>query len=450
MTIPRLTVLLAVITLVLSSVYAEVAAPEAVDWIESENHFLKKNDSTETPTLLIVHNSQKYWVIPIIAGQNLATFFPISFGDKTLSVNEGINRELYATARFLRGYLNYRQQLSSQNKSWIVDSGNALILTDLASQLKKAKFSMFNLKTELERVGETSDIDAMQGRLSQMAEVATELGDNINSALATESDFLFEPNTADISGIKDSFGTVYDSLLQLEALAREYQDMETDLKTKISTSTKLSASERNNLIPLASAPPGLYTIGSKPIGNWVIATNENKQTLESLFNQAKSLSFLDGAVLEFKKRVKQNETYQGIFGVDPEFSQSSGSESLKLAIDDIQLPEKKTLWKNQEQLQAALTQYQAAVDLLNAEEFELSQVATQQAKSAVLSVIADGFVIEKTDSFNPQDLVNIGIIGFILVILVYALKNRGNIMNAISSGGQAKETEFDPYGWQKK
>lgn len=445
----QIAAVLLLLTVLLEGVFASVAAPEAVDWIENQNHFLKKNDSIETPTVLIEHDNQKYWLIPVIAGADLTTFFPVSFADKTVSVNEGVNRELFATARFLRGYLPYRNQ-SRTNKSWFIGSDNAFIISNLSSDLKSSQFQLNNLKSELDSVGETSDIDSMQAALSQMADVATALGDNISAAVTTENDFLENPSTATVASIKEKFGVAYDSLFQLESLARQYQEMENELKTKISGSAKLTAAERNNLIPLASAPQSLYTIGSKNIGNWVITANENKQSVETIFNQSKSLSFLDTAVSEFNKRLRQNETYQGIFGVDPEFSAASGSPSLKLAIDDLQLPEKKSLWKNRGELQTALTQYQSAVDLLNSEEFELSKIAAQKAKSAVLNVIADGFVEEQPTGINPQDLINAAIIGFILVILVYALKNRGNIMTAISSGGENKETELDFYGWNKK
>ena len=431
-----------------SSALGAVAAAEAVDWIENQNQYLKKNDSTETPTVLIGHNAQKYWLVPVIAEQDLATFFPVFFGDKAVSVNDGINRELFSTARFLREYLPYKNQVQT-NKTWFIGSDNAFIISKLVDDLQSAQFSLNNLKYELDKAGVSNDIDSMKASLNQMADTAGHLSGDISASLTTESDFLLEPTTDNDSSIKDSFAVAFDSLLELEGLAREYREMENDLKTTISTSEKLAAFERNNLIPLASAPPSLYTIGSKPIGNWVIIANENRQSVNTIYSQSKALPFLDSAVLEFKKRNELNETYQGIFGTDPEFSASSGSPSLKLALDDLQLPDKKTLWKNQEQLRTALLQYQSAVDLLNSEEFELSKVATQKSKTATLNVLADGFLAEETNEFDPQSLFNVAVIGFVLVILVYALKNRGNIMGAISGSG-TNETEMDPYGWNKK
>lgn len=427
--------------------WAAIAAADAVSFVETENNFLKKNEQLETPIVPITHDGKKYWMVPLLSGEGIATYFPVSYADKTLSTNVAVNGQLFSTAQFLRDYLTYRNKLAQQNKSFFVGRDNQLIIEKLSDALQSEVYELNIIKTELKGVSEQALITEMQSSLNRMATISSDLSQKIGTAVEAESHFTNEPDSRNLSSIRDSFTDAFARLFSLEEEARGYDDKVLRLKGMISTSS-LSSDKKSQFVALANAPPDMKTIGSNSIGNWVIVSQETQAKIEQVLTASKSKVFLDAAQQELDKRIKRNKAYSEIFSPDPDFSKKTGSPSLKMAMDDLQSPDKNPLWKNQQQLGVAIEQFNTAARMLNAEEFDLSLVASQKAKRAVELVKKDGLEEPKTEEFDPTILVNIAIVALLLLIVVYFLKNRQKIVGAVVS--EPEPTEVDIYGWKKK
>jgi hypothetical protein len=437
--------LLLLLALLAASVGAAVSASEAVSFVETENNFLKPNEQLETPAVPVLHDEKKYWVVPLLSGEGVATYFPVSFADKSLSTNTAVNNQLFSTVQFLRDYLAYRNKLAQQNKSFFISRGNQLIVGNLASDLSSAVFELNVIKSELPGQQQQSLITSMQSSLNHMSGVSTDLSQKIGAGVDAESSFTNEPDSKDLESINNSFSAAFAQLYALEEEARAYETKVSQLKGFIANSS-LSPDTKTQFIARASAPPGLKTIGGNLIGDWVILSQETEQSIAQLLSKAKSKVFLDSMQQELEKRIERNRAYAAIFSPDQDFSKKTGYASLKMAMDDLQSVEKKSLWQNQAQLAVAIEQYQSAGRLLDSEEFDLSMVATQKAKLAAVNVKKDGFVPEETDSFDWSMAINIAIVAVILLAVVYFLKNRNRIIGAVAS---EEPQQVDKYGWPK-
>lgn len=427
-------------------VLAAVSAGDAVSFVETENNFLKQNEQLETPAVPILHDAKKYWVVPLLSGEGVATYFPVSFADKRLSDNQAVNAQLFSTVQFLRDYLAYRNKLAQQNKQFFVGRDNQLIIGNLSSSLASEVFELNIIKSELPGQQQQSLIGEMQSSLNRMATVSADLSQKIGVAVDAESTFTNEPGSSNLESIRDSFSAAFSQLYELEEDARSYDDKVSQLKSQIANSS-LSSDKKTQFIALATAPPALKTIGSNSIGNWVILSQETEQSIAQILNKAKSKVFLDSAQQELEKRVKRNQAFSAIFSSDPDFSKKTGFPSLKMAMDDLQSAEKKPLWENREQLAVAVDQYLAAGRLLDSEEFDLSLVASQKAKRAAEIVKRDGFVPEQPQGPDASMYVNIAIVAMVLLIVIYFLKNRQKIIGAVVS--EEEPSEGNKYGWPK-
>ncbi|MBU0636194.1 hypothetical protein KKE06_04175 [Candidatus Micrarchaeota archaeon] len=437
-----------VLVLFANSAMAAISAAEAVDFVESENNFLKQNDRVESPNVLIEHQDKKYWMVPLLAGEGAVTFFPVSFADKTLSENEAINSQLFSTAKFLRDYLEYRNSIALQNKRWFMGRDNELIIGDLSFELESEVFELNLIKEELSVPISVSGIMDMQESLSQMSSLAAELSQKISTASGAEASFTVDPTTSDITNIQDSFDDAFIVLFALEQEARVYSELVSNLKSVISSDDDLSVSEKNQFVTLADAPPALFTIGSTSIGNWVIIAQETQQQITQLLNGAQSKVFLDGAKLELERRKQQNQAFSAIYAVDEDFSDKTDYPSLQVAMNDLQSPTKMDFWENQSQLAIAIEKYANAVRFLGNEEFDLSLIETQKTKNAVELVVQDGLIGNELPPFDYSMIINILIIILILVIVMFALKNRQQLTGTVISKPEGEE--IDVYGWQKK
>lgn len=427
-------------------VWAVVSAGDAVSFVETENNFLKQNEQLETPAVPILHDAKKYWMVPLLSGEGVATYFPISYADKSLSTNQAVNAQLFSTVQFLRDYLAYRNKLAQQNKQFFVGRDNQLIIGNLSSALASEVFELNIIKSELVGKQQQSLIGDMQSSLNHMATVSADLSQKIGVAVDAESTFTNEPSSGTLESIRDSFSNAFSQLYELEGQARLYDDKVSQLKSLIANSS-LSSDKKTQFIALATAPPALKTIGSNSIGNWVILSQETEQSIVRILAKAKSKVFLDSMQQELEKRIKRNQAFSEIFSPDADFSKKTGYPSLKMAMDDLQSAEKKALWQNQEQLLVAIEQYGAAGRLLDSEEFDLSLVASQKAKRAAEIVQRDGFVEEPPQGPDVSMYVNIAIVALLLLIVIYFLKNRQKILGAVVS--EQEPSEVSKYGWPK-
>ncbi len=437
-------ILVGLMVFAVTSVHASVTAFDAVLFVSEENHFLLKSDEVEQPIVPIVHDGKKYWVVPVIRGTDVVTFIPIPFTEKKVSENQPVNDQLYSTAFFLRSYLTYKNSLATQNKKWFLGSDNQLILEQLATSLNDGIYRLNIVKSDLPQ--NATEITSMQADLAEMSSQADGLSDAIFEFVQTENQFVAEPDTKNLSSIKEQQAVANQRLFELEAQARAYKSKAESLKLAISKAT-LTADKKNNFIRLADPPADLYTIGSTSIGNWVILANDAQTQVANIYNQSKSKSFLEEAAKAFVTRNNQNNTFNVLWGIDEEFKKKTPYPTLDTAIRDITSDEKKLTWANQEQLQEAYSNWQRAVEAFDQSQYETAALLANKSKRAVERVISSGTIEEEPNPVNYGTLLNIAIIVLILVIVFYFVKNRDKILGTGQTANPDQGVDLD--AWKK-
>ncbi|GEM_PF-2504794 len=422
-----------------------ISSADSIDFVSEENHFLEPNDSVEQPVVPILHGTEKFWVIPVISGSEVATFIPVYVSEKKLSDNRAVNEALFSTAQFLRSYILYKSNLASQNKRWFLGPDNSLILSRLSRDLKDELFTLNIVKADFAQGKE--QIELMQSQLSEMSDTADQLSDAVFGFVETESEFVSAAGTSDLALIRDSAFNAFDILFELESQASAYQSEVSALKLDISQSN-LPADKKNNFINLVDPPPELFTLGSTSIGNWVIASQEARSLILAQYNLAKSKSFLDAAWAEFSSRVARNAAYAEIYGSDEPFREKAGYSSLDAAIRDMALPGNAAQWQNQEKLAQALSDFDKSVRAFENQQFDVAIALAQQSKRAAERVVAAGVIPPKADGFNPEQWINVAIIVLLIVIVLYFVRNRSHIMGAFAKSSGEESVDLD--NWKKR
>ncbi|MCR4368665.1 MAG: hypothetical protein NUV67_02035, partial [archaeon] len=85
--------LIAIVFLMVCSPFAlSVSGSEAVNFVANENHFLYDSETYSAPNVSIEFEDSSYWVIALVSGSNIVTYFPIEVDSGAISSSRATNR----------------------------------------------------------------------------------------------------------------------------------------------------------------------------------------------------------------------------------------------------------------------------------------------------------------------------------------------------------------------
>jgi len=428
---PKRFLIIAAILLLCSQAIA-ISSQEAIDFATKQNNFLYSGETAEIfPNSQIRNKGTRYWVITVLSSGSLAGFIPVNSSNSPGLPDSSIaRRELIKTAYALR----YEKQLndsSSKQGTWIFDAKNVKFFSDLAQDLKNEKVDLTTVKTGLDGFPSLqNDADALSSGLDSLHPIASQISDSLREATSFETSFLAGPDTNKLRLFEQKFQDGFDLINELEAERQAYLADKESLRQSIAL-TDLPIETKKSLYSLANVPNSLQQFGSK-----VSLAIDLEESLSEVFDN--SQSNLDTLTTGLATREKRNSAFQALYGRDEDVLEATQQPSLSRLFNVLQAEENIFLWENQDSLAEAGENWEKAEAFYESGSFKQAENFAARAKGPALRVYADGPKEQQT-VFDPSTFYTGIILLIIVLIILYAIRNRGKLKALVSREDQEVE-----------
>lgn len=419
---------------------AAVSASDAVNFVGEAHHYLYVGDSVEQPLVPVKYSDAAYWLVPVISGEQPAAYFAVKASAEELMADRSANRELFKAADTLREFLKEKGRFSKNaGAEWIVTAAYSKVFEKLGRFLGDETFELNTIASEMNDAAVDSDVESLNSQLAYMSSKCAEIGSAITDAVAVESAFTTQPNTAQTPELKKKYAAVFAMVYDLEDRALNYLDDLDRLKQKISTSA-LDASTKTYLLQLSNPPENFNNIG-----NYSLAALQLETAIESLYTRVSSR--LDSLLDEFESRLEMDKAYELLYGESAYIKEKTGGSffTLKAAVDSMLGSDNRQYWKNQGQVSSLEANWRKAEKFFSERNFSLAADYGGKARENASAVYSGGFVEREEKPLLTQELI-FQIIGLLIILLVaiYLVSKREKIMGwLMPDGGGAREGESD-------
>ncbi len=417
-----------------------ISGNDAVNFVVSSNHFLYDEETYLPPNVPIMFEGKSYWVVPVVSGNNIVTYFPVEADSGELSISRAVNRGLFETAEQLREMQLLKNSVSSNSGvDWIFTKKYETIFNETSLQLSDEVFQLNTVETTLSSAGLLVNVSGLKSQLVSMSGQASSVSEKINSASAAENSFFISPSAQAFNEMNSSFGGVFSMISALNDSSLSYQSNVDKLKQQISVSDKIDAQTKSQIFGVLEVPQGLQALRNYNL--------DSTQISESISSVLEAVSLRQDSVLsEFDSRLLKNDVYALLYGENPDLVKGSSFSSLYSAQAAILAEENRGLWKDQAKVRDLEQNYSRALKLYNEKSFSESKKYAQQAVANAVSVEKQG----KNEGLPPEPvsqdfLFQLAAILAVLLVLLYALNNRDKLSKKIF--GQREDGEGpDFYG----
>lgn len=429
--------LLLALVLLSSSAFA-LSAQEAIDFATKQNNFLYSSEIPEIyPNTRISSQGKNYWVITALSSGALSGFVPI-LDKESPSLAEGAvtRRELIKTNHVLRYYLSLKDTAVRQGL-WLFDATNVKFFSDLSQDLKNEKVDLSTVKTELAGFPSLqAKADSLNEMLGEMSPLAGEVSGSLLEAMSFESDYLAKPDTNRLGKFKANFLDSFGLIQELGNAQSDYLAELDELRQAIALAS-IAIETKQGLNSLANVPTSMQQFTSKA----TLAVGL-EQKINAIFDNA--LANADNLVLDLGTREKRNAAYLAIYARDEGIYGKTGQASLNALFNVLLSDDYYYEWKEQQELVNAKSGWEKAVSYYEAANFQQAEQFAAKAKTSGIKVYEGGFTAGN-DAINTDLIINGIIVLVIAIIAIYAIKNRGRILNAFSQ----KEEGVEMNNWDR-
>ncbi len=432
----RKIIILAFFAFLLPVASAAVSSQEAVNLVSST--LLFENESTEIlPSVLIGYLNQKYWVVSVVSGESLNSLVPVSSKDPAdVAKTPSERRELVRTAFIIRNYSQLKESLAKQGK-WVFSSTDSRFLQQLAADLGDERFDLETARTELSQYPDIQgSIDLLQEGLSRLKQQAELLSKETDGLIEFESAFMRTPDTNSVNSFKAEFDAITGAHEETERLMNAYVSGLDKVKQEVAQ-TKLDIDTKRSLSNLLSSPQRLQGFSSM-ISNAALF----EEKLQEIFDNA--LARRDTLTANLGTRIEKNKAFQALYGTSQGLIEKTNGDysTLEEAVNSIFAGEFEPLWKEQNELAKLKEGWKKAQAYYNAGNYGLAVQLSASAKNSAIKIYRAGFKEpEKQTGINTGLLINGIIVLVVLLILLFALRNRKKLYSLVSEplGGQEYE-----------
>ena len=382
------------------------------------------------------NKNKDYWVITVLNGNTLTGFIPVYDKTSSLPDSELAKRELIKTAYVLRYYLQTKNSITYQRKEyWLFNADTIKYFNDLSNDLEREKIDLTTVKATLNDYPDLqADVDLLQEKLDELQPLLKEINDALLEESSFEDSFITKPDTNSLSEFEKKFQTAFDLILQLDKKRSDYLFELKILMNNIGETT-LPLETRQGLNSLANVPNSFQELGS--IASLSVRLNEK---INAIFNGA--AANVDSLVLDLSTRERRNNAMQALYGADDEILEKTGQTSLEQLIALLLNEDYFFMWNNQEDLANAKEDWDRAKGFYEAGSFEHAENNAESSKEFALDVYAAG-TKEPEQPFDTDFLFTGVVLLIIVIIIIYALKNRDKISGLVS--GEKKEDELNDW-----
>ena len=444
MNLTKKTLFLAVLLLFFPIYANSISANNAVSFVTQENHFLFEDEDYQLPVVEITHEGKKYWVIPILSGNTLVTFFPVKSEAKELSLSKPLNRQLFKTADTLRSLSVEKERISkNQQVDWLFASNYVLIFEELSRGLENEIFEMNIIESTLNNADVSSQVNRMNSSLSAMSLKSGGLTQSITEAIAAEAAFASAPDALSAAKLKDEFDDAFEELFSLNADALSYRDEIQKLKQLISVSDA-DAATKDYLVSLADPPAEFNNIGRD-----VTNALSLQQAINGMYANVDSRA--DSLLAEFESRVERDKAFRLLYSENTSISRRTEGEfsSLQQIVNFILDENNRPYWKNKELISAMESKWSQAVRNFNERNYALAETFAEKAADDAVAIFNQGFIEAAQPPLLPQELIFQLVIALLaLLAILYLYNNRGKIIKFVKQGSEEEEVELS--AWKDK
>jgi hypothetical protein len=405
--------------LLLTPLVFSISSTDALKFIEEENNFLAERETLEKPINPIEHRAERYWVFPVVFGEETRGYLTVLYNEKKLLENDVINRELIRTTHFLRELINERKRFSeSPANEWIVTTIQASTLKTLSNTAKNKAFELNIVEADIGTPQASTQINIIKNKLSFLEKKIDEAAQAIEYAAEKEALFLHTPNTSGPDEIRKEFETVFESVNSVEIALQDYLISVNVLKDLISRSGHQNAPM---LLRQVDVPSDFFSA----INSMAKNARTMKANLDSVYSRISQTvdHFLDFG----KKRIKRNTTHSILYETDPAIQTQTGNPfSIKKLMEEITKTEHTPYWKNREALAEAQNSWERAERQFREENYELAQRTALDARRNALMVVEEGYTESKP--IDNTIFIYIAIALVLILIAIYAYNNREKII----------------------
>lgn len=432
-----LTVILMAAAMLLSQNAYAISANSAVNYVSIQNHFLYADEKYEQPNVKVKYNNALYWVIPVTMNDELSTLFAIDEAKGELSRDRGANRLIFRTSALLRNYNLTKKEISDRKNVWLVTTEYSKKFGSLATMLQDETSDLTIIKTTINRSAVSQDISAMSSKLVSMGILCTGISRAIDEALAFESEFSSEADSAKYEELKNRLGNVFSRVSDLDEIAISYREDISKLKQVISSEESLSPDNKSLLINTANAPAEFDGIGS-----YATTAVQLQSSIESIYSNIQRN--VDSYLNEFEDRIKRNDSYAILY---EENAGLKGKTGYLTSLDNARIyildKDRVEGWQEKEAVSLLSSYWGLAKDYFDKRNYGKAKEYGEKAIKEAIIVYEGGLANSESQPLLSTDtIIKIVIVLVVLLAGLFAWNNRGKIMSSFGGGKDKEELEL--------
>ncbi len=402
-----------------------ITGNDAVNLVVNSNNFLYEAETYTPPNVAISYEDSGYWVIPLTAGSNIVTYFPVDAQSGEISISRGVNRGVFGVADSLRELQLLKASISgSSGVEWLFTQKYQSIFNDLSLQIGDEVFQLNTAESTLKSSGISANLEPLKSKLRSMSSASSSISGKIADASQAENSFATSPSPEALATLNGSFSEVFGSIGGLYNASLEYRSELDKLKQEISLSD-MEAEKKAQLFSILEIPSGMQALR-----NYNIDATQIKESLDSSF-KASSLR-LDSLLGEFEDRLLKNDVHKLLYGENEKIRKETGFISLTEAKNSILLKENRANWEDQQKVKELEQDYSRASSFYGERDFEQARKYALESIGDVVSVYKKGQKKALPQGGVSQDLLfkAAGVL-ILLLALLYVFNNRGKLKGMV-------------------
>ncbi|MFH1239595.1 MAG: hypothetical protein V1672_00050 [Candidatus Diapherotrites archaeon] len=423
-------------------VYADFSSQDAINHVTGEYYLDSVEKAIISPEVQIKNDKKSYWVVSVTSNNALVDFIPLSVASLDIPVQSITQRNLFKTAYFLREFTKLDEDYSWDSDAWLFTSANSKFMSDTANELSTEKIDLSSVKTELAEYQSLQiDVDSLISKLTLMVATSNTLSNEITSVVESKLDYFNNPDTNATVDLIAEIEDAFDTLENLDTSRKEYEDDLRSFHLDVSQLTQIPLSTRKFITSVSAVPSRFSRIN-------VLAINatQRDEKINEIYNTAVSKTEVYQGNLG--TRIKKNNVYNSVYGVDTELSEETGFTSLSQGVETILHEYNRYLWAEDVKVIELETRWNTLNSYLGTKKYDLSESIIPDIKESVILIYKAG--VKEDDEVDTTLLFYVGAGLLIIIAVIYVIRNRGkfaSLMRLDEKTDERDEVELD--GWQK-
>ena len=415
----------------------------ALDFITGESLLEPHESARMLIESKISDGDDEYWVVPVFIADSFTEFIGVKYdlGDFLPADGDVTLRSLFKTGYIMLNYESIKTQLAQDAEKWLFSTVNVQFMLDLSNALGNESFDLATVRNELTASPELqSDVDLLQSQLTSLKTKAAGLAVKITIATDFEFEFFRNPGTGEINSLKTQFNDTFALLAGLKSAVDTYESDLDKLRQKIAT-LDFDVQTKQSLNSLIASPDRLRRI---PTFNTNATLLQSR--IETIYSDglSKAPQFASG----FESRIERNTAYKAMYVFNSSlFEKTDGTLTILIdAYESLLADDQTYLWKDQESVQSLRENWKLAEQYFADKKYSLAVESAGYAEKNAIDIYKLGIQEPEETGINVDLLINGAVLIIVLIIIIYALRNRGRLASVVSKG----DTEVEIGGWENR